>query len=70
MLLDSARTLPRPPKPARPLVCPWCRSEDIHGERPCPKRRDLEDTTNPAHEATRRHDWHCHACGWSARVGA
>lgn len=64
LLLTGARTHELPRRPARPLVCPWCHSGDVHGARPCAQRPDLElDVT------TYRHDWHCHACAWSARIG-
>jgi hypothetical protein len=64
MVATEARHTPKPAPPARPLTCPRCHSVDIHGERPCPLRKDLEDDT-----ARRDHDWHCHACAWSAHVG-
>lgn len=64
MLETEGRHTPKPRPPARPLACPQCASPDIHGARPCPRRLELEDD-----RARDDHDWHCHACAWSAHVG-
>ena len=64
LLQTEARENSPPPKPSRPVACPRCRSSDIHGGRPCSFRPDLD-----ADVSTYRHDWHCHACAWSAQIG-
>lgn len=64
LFTTAARHNPTPTTPTRPLVCPRCASTDVHGARPCPRRADLDNDPKK-----RRHDWHCHACRWSARIG-
>jgi hypothetical protein len=64
LLATEARDNPTPKPPTRPIACPRCRSGDVHGERPCPLRLDLEQDVS-----LYRHDWHCHTCRWSAHIG-